>query len=330
VKDLWKKIEAAGDLYEGDYEGWYCVGCEAFGLDARDLLVVRVARAADALWAFEEALKCRALSATIAELPNDAPLADAEAIDDAVIWAVVALAGSKTPGDHHFSGPMPVVQANDPGPLRVVADLCPDKLVARLGGMLPRPAVSGIIMNPAHQPRQVSDFDRRAAAGAVEHLASTHLELAVQLLPNLAISLGVPAEDSYDPGTVGAVERALARTFVAAPVRIAGLLEDAVRFAVANGAQHDSFGFYRSGYPTILFEAMSQITVYTTEPCGYCRVAKALLHKRGVPYEEIALRGGGIASSARAFAEATDGEVLEQAGTLALEMLAHGTTTFEC
>jgi len=50
----------------------------------------------------------------------------------------------------------------------------------------------------------------------------------------------------------------------------------------------------------------------------------------GVPYEEIALRGGGIASSARAFAEASDGEVLEQAGTLALEMLAHGTTTFEC
>jgi imidazolonepropionase len=50
----------------------------------------------------------------------------------------------------------------------------------------------------------------------------------------------------------------------------------------------------------------------------------------GVPYEEIALRGGGIASSARAFAEAGDGEVLEQAGTLALEMLAHGTTAFEC
>ena len=34
---------------------------------------------------------------------------------------------------------------------------------------------------------------------------------------------------------------------------------------------------------------MSQITVYTTEPCGYCRVAKALLDKRGVAYEEINL-----------------------------------------
>ena len=34
---------------------------------------------------------------------------------------------------------------------------------------------------------------------------------------------------------------------------------------------------------------MSQVTVYTTEPCGYCRVAKALLNKRGVPFEEINL-----------------------------------------
>lgn len=29
VQDLWKKIEQNGDLYEGEYEGWYCVGCES-------------------------------------------------------------------------------------------------------------------------------------------------------------------------------------------------------------------------------------------------------------------------------------------------------------
>jgi methionyl-tRNA synthetase len=29
VQELWKKIEATGDLYEGEYEGWYCVGCES-------------------------------------------------------------------------------------------------------------------------------------------------------------------------------------------------------------------------------------------------------------------------------------------------------------
>jgi glutaredoxin 3 len=34
---------------------------------------------------------------------------------------------------------------------------------------------------------------------------------------------------------------------------------------------------------------MPRVTVYTTEPCGYCRTAKALLAKRGVAYEEINL-----------------------------------------
>jgi glutaredoxin 3 len=34
---------------------------------------------------------------------------------------------------------------------------------------------------------------------------------------------------------------------------------------------------------------MSRIMVYTTEPCGYCRVAKALLEKRNVPFAEVNL-----------------------------------------
>ena len=33
----------------------------------------------------------------------------------------------------------------------------------------------------------------------------------------------------------------------------------------------------------------TRITVYTTEPCGYCRTAKALLDRRGIPYDEINL-----------------------------------------
>jgi glutaredoxin 3 len=32
-----------------------------------------------------------------------------------------------------------------------------------------------------------------------------------------------------------------------------------------------------------------RVTVYTTEPCGFCRVAKALLDKRNVPYSEVNL-----------------------------------------
>lgn len=49
----------------------------------------------------------------------------------------------------------------------------------------------------------------------------------------------------------------------------------------------------------------------------------------GVPYEEIARRGGGIAASARALAAASDDAVLSQARAIRAEMLAHGTTTFE-
>jgi imidazolonepropionase len=51
---------------------------------------------------------------------------------------------------------------------------------------------------------------------------------------------------------------------------------------------------------------------------------------RGVPYAEIARGGGGIRASARALAQASDAEILGQAGAIAAEMLASGTTTFEC
>ena len=43
------------------------------------------------------------------------------------------------------------------------------------------------------------------------------------------------------------------------------------------------------GHLLSLCEVMRRITVYTTEPCGYCRTAKALLAKRGIAYEEINL-----------------------------------------
>jgi imidazolonepropionase len=50
----------------------------------------------------------------------------------------------------------------------------------------------------------------------------------------------------------------------------------------------------------------------------------------GVPYEAIARAGGGIAASSRALRDASDDEVLDQSSALAEEMLAAGTTTFEC
>jgi glutaredoxin 3 len=34
---------------------------------------------------------------------------------------------------------------------------------------------------------------------------------------------------------------------------------------------------------------MARLTLFTTEPCSFCRNAKALLQKRGIPYDEINL-----------------------------------------
>jgi methionyl-tRNA synthetase len=33
VKRLWSRLEKAGDIYLGEYEDWYCVGCESFKTD---------------------------------------------------------------------------------------------------------------------------------------------------------------------------------------------------------------------------------------------------------------------------------------------------------
>jgi glutaredoxin 3 len=32
-----------------------------------------------------------------------------------------------------------------------------------------------------------------------------------------------------------------------------------------------------------------KVTVYTTDPCGFCRQAKVLLDSRGIDYEEVSL-----------------------------------------
>jgi glutaredoxin 3 len=34
---------------------------------------------------------------------------------------------------------------------------------------------------------------------------------------------------------------------------------------------------------------MADVVVYTTEPCGFCRQAKALLQSRGVSFDEVNL-----------------------------------------
>jgi protein ImuA len=54
----------------------YGLGLDGFGLAMDRLLILRVAHPRDALWGFEEALKCPALAAVLAELPEAGVAAD--------------------------------------------------------------------------------------------------------------------------------------------------------------------------------------------------------------------------------------------------------------
>jgi glutaredoxin 3 len=74
-------------------------------------------------------------------------------------------------------------------------------------------------------------------------------------------------------------------------------MENAVGLAVANRPQHDRLGLQRprhgcrrtAGVEATLFEAMREITVYTTDHCSLCTSAKTLLERRGIQYVEINL-----------------------------------------
>ena len=94
-------------------------------------------------------------------------------------------------------------------------------------------------------------------------------------------------------------------------------------------------GFAADATATLRFDATGCavlpgfVDCHTHLPFAGWRAEEYELKVTGVPYEEIARRGGGIASSARAFADASDEEVLAQARGLSAEMLRTGTTTFE-
>jgi glutaredoxin 3 len=100
------------------------------------------------------------------------------------------------------------------------------------------------------------------------------------------------AEERLQPAAEARLGAADALGDRAHPPAVRGIeVEDPVGLAVAHGAQDDALGLQRARQrvPPILIEVMRRMTVYTTEPCGYCRTAKALLAKRGISYEEINL-----------------------------------------
>jgi imidazolonepropionase len=114
--------------------------------------------------------------------------------------------------------------------------------------------------------------------------------------------------------------------------RAAELSLDPAPVAVADGR---ITGFQSDDGATVRIDASGCAVIpglvdcHTHLPFAGWRAEEYELKVTGVAYEEIARRGGGIASSARAFANATDDEILAQARTIAAEMLAHGTTAFE-
>jgi protein ImuA len=66
----------ATDFSVGEDGGPYGPGLDLFGLPAERLLMLRVPRRVDVLWAMEEALRCRALACVLAELTGDGAEAD--------------------------------------------------------------------------------------------------------------------------------------------------------------------------------------------------------------------------------------------------------------
>lgn len=71
------------------------------------------------------------------------------------------------------------------------------------------------------------------------------------------------------------------------------------------------------------------VDCHTHLPFAGWRSREYAMKVAGASYEEITRAGGGIRASARSFAAFSDDDVLAQAGALAAEMLALGTTTFE-
>lgn len=68
----WETLLIQTDMARFEAGAPYGLGLDLFGLPSRRLLLLRARRPIDALFAMEEALKCRALACVIAELPDDA------------------------------------------------------------------------------------------------------------------------------------------------------------------------------------------------------------------------------------------------------------------
>lgn len=77
----------ATDFAAGEGGGPYGLGLDLFGLASSRLLMLRVPKPVDVLWAMEEALRCRALACVVAELTGEGGVADLTATRRLVLAA---------------------------------------------------------------------------------------------------------------------------------------------------------------------------------------------------------------------------------------------------
>jgi hypothetical protein len=81
----------------------------------------------------------------------------AELVTESLVRSLIVLAGSKTPDEDRFSGPTPVVSANDPAPLRVAVAVAPKTVSSTLRAMLPRPQVAGLVVPQSQRPPRLGE-----------------------------------------------------------------------------------------------------------------------------------------------------------------------------
>lgn len=141
---------------------------------------------------------------------------DTGAADSDVLRSMVYLAGAP---EDDFLGRHRRSTANDPGPLRVAADIVPDALLLVIREMLPPPATpSRLVLPPGERERAERftdrDRDRASAARAVLVLATSHPDIAAQFIGDLVRNLGVDPDDDYDRYPMGSVTHALAAIYL--------------------------------------------------------------------------------------------------------------------
>ncbi len=139
---------------------------------------------------------------------------DGDQVDEPVVRSLVYLAEPQSRRFGVYEG-----GTGDASALRVAAGAAPQAVARVLTSMLPAPRPSESLMvppgvRPAPQSERELEMDRRAAAAAVQALAFTHPDVAIALVPQMLLNLGVDGDHHNDPAPIATVQRSLATLLV--------------------------------------------------------------------------------------------------------------------